>query len=128
NVEVEPFHDGAFAEADLEPAHADDRLAVGVDGDVAAAKVEHRDQYRIAAKNMAKTPSTTITMKIALTTDEVTWRPSDSAEPSTASPSIEAMRPMISAMKGALMMPTRNVFIWIAALRRDRYTSGLTSP
>ena len=42
---------------------------------------------------MAKRPPTTMTMKIAFTTDAVTWRPSDSAEPFTASPSIEAIRP-----------------------------------
>ena len=50
-----------------------------------------------------------MTMKIDFTTEEVTCRPSDSAEPSTARPSIEAMMPMTSAMNGALMMPTRKV-------------------
>ncbi len=55
----------------------------------------------MAAKNIAKMPSSTMTMKIAFTTDEVTCRPSDSAEPWTASPSIVAMMPMTRAMKGA---------------------------
>ena len=35
------------------------------------------------AKNIANRPSTTMTMKIDLTTEPVTWRPSDSAEPWT---------------------------------------------
>ena len=58
-----------------------------------------------------------MTMKMAFTTDEVTWRPSDSAEPSTARPSIVAMMPMTSAMKGALMSPTRKVLRLTAALQ-----------
>ena len=35
-------------------------------------------------------------MKMDFTTDAVTWRPSDSAEPSTAKPSIVAITPMVS--------------------------------
>ena len=92
------------------------------------AAVEHRLSNLIAAKNMAKRPSSTITMKMAFTTEEVTWRPRDSADPSTASPSRVAMMPMTSAMKGALMSPTRKVFRLTAALRRDRKMSGLMSP
>ncbi len=65
-----------------------------------------RVQKLIAAKKTAKRPSSTITMKIDLTTEAVTWRPSDSAEPWTANPSIVAMMPMVSAMNGALIRPT----------------------
>ena len=46
------------------------------------------------AKNIANKPSATITIKIDLTTDDVTCRPSDSAEPCTANPSTEAIRPI----------------------------------
>src|SRR5580704_900570 len=71
-------------------------------------------QYRIPAKNIANSPSTTTTMKIDLTTEAVTCRPSDSAEPATARPSTQEMSPMTSAMKGALMRPLRKVWRPIA--------------
>ena len=50
-----------------------------------------------------------MTMKIDLTTDEVTHRPSNSADPRTSMPSVAAMRPITIAMNGALMRPTTNV-------------------
>src|SRR6202023_3834887 len=71
-------------------------------------------QYPIPAKNMANNPSTTTTMNIDLTTEAVTCRPSDSAEPATARPSTQEMSPMTSAMKGALMRPHRKVWRLIA--------------
>ena len=84
DVEIEPFQDRLLAESDLDAADADDHLAVlgrGRDGGGRASL-----QYLIAAKNMAKRPSSTMTMKMAFTTEEVTWRPRDSADPSTARP------------------------------------------
>ena len=87
DIEVEALHDQSVAEADLEVADADDRLAlrrlpVGLAGLFGWVSDRHaRPQYLIAAKNMANRPSTTMTMKIDFTTEDVTCRPSDSAEP-----------------------------------------------
>ena len=50
-----------------------------------------------------------------LTTEAVTRQPRDSADPSTASPSTEAMSPITNPMKGALIMPLRNVWSPIAS-------------
>ena len=60
----------------------------------------------IDAKKIANTPSMTMTKKIPCTTDDVVCWPSNSALPSTASPSTQATMPMTAAMTGALMMPT----------------------
>jgi len=90
NVEIETLHDEFVAKAYDEVAH--------LDGDLRCrATVMLRPypgsglsqglpvvQYLIPAKNMANSPSTTTTMKIDLTTEAVTCRPSDSAEPPTA--------------------------------------------
>ena len=67
-------------------------------------------------------------MKIDFTTEEVTWAPSDSADPSVASPSIDAIRPMTSAMKGALMMPTMKVFTPMASCKSVAKATGLMPP
>src|SRR5579863_5278003 len=120
-VEVEPVHHQVVAEADLEAADADDDVArawAGVGGSVA--------QYVTAAKNIANSPSMTITIKIDLTTDEVTHRPSDSADPRTSMPSVEAMRPITIAMNGALMRPTMNVLMPMAFWSRSRKLCGVT--
>ncbi len=66
-------------------------------------------QNLIEEKKIEKIPSTTMTVKMAFTTEEVTRRPSDLAEPSTSRPSTDAMRPMTSAMNGALIRPTKKV-------------------
>src|ERR1700730_5008080 len=58
------------------------------------------------AKKTAATPSRTITKKIALTTDTVVCRPSDSALPLTWRPSTLATMPITSAINGALLIPT----------------------
>ena len=60
----------------------------------------------IEAKITANTPSRTITKKMALTTDTVVCRPSDSALPLTWKPSTHATMPITSAMNGALLIPT----------------------
>ena len=117
DVEIEPVEDEPVAKADLHPSSLDDRLPL----------VSHR-QYRIDAKKRAKMPSTTMTVKIDLTTDAVVWRPSDSADPSTFMPSMQAMRPIISAMTGALRMPTKKVLRPIASLSRLTKVAGVTPP
>ena len=48
----------------------------------------------------------TMTKKIPCTTEDVVCCPSDSALPSTASPSTQATMPITAAITGALMMPT----------------------
>ena len=77
---------------------------------------------------MAKSPSTTMTMNIAFTTDAVTCRPSDSADPFTASPSIEAISPITKAMKGALIRPTAKCFQVMTDCRRARKVSTPMPP
>ena len=77
------------AETDLEPAHPDhrlgERLAVGRGAGGrrrrGAGIARASGQNRTAAKNIAKSPSSTMTMKMDLTTESVTFWPSDSAEP-----------------------------------------------
>ncbi len=85
----------------------------------------HRLTSRSQAKNMAKKPSSTMTRKIDLTTEAVVCRPSDSALPSTSRPSTQATMPIISAMNGALIMPTAKWSSEIASRSRARKTSGL---
>ena len=77
---------------------------------------------------MANMPSSTMTRKIAFTTEAVVCRPRDSALPCTLKPSTQATMPMTSAMNGALMMPTSKVSSEIASLSRDKNTSGLMPP
>ncbi len=67
-------------------------------------------------------------MKMDFTTDAVTWRPSDSAEPSTAKPSIVAITPMVSAMNGALIRPTMTWWTPTAAWSRTRNWSRVRPP
>ncbi len=56
-----------------------------------------------------------MTVKIAFTTEAVTWRPRSSVEPLTASPSMDAIMQMATAMNGALMIPARKLCRLIAA-------------
>src|ERR1700730_4261968 len=116
NVEIEAFHDELVAKAHDEIAHLYRGLrrrapvvlrrwpGTGVFQGLPVA------QYPIPAKNIANSPSTRTTVKIDLTTEAVTCRPSDSAEPATARPSTQAMSPMTRAMKGALIRPLRKVW------------------
>src|SRR5262245_2794405 len=94
DVEIEPVPNLIAAEALGEPADADQDLSAVLQGHIP-----------IDDKNMANTASRIITRKIALTTALVTCVPRDSALPSTFMPSRQPTRPMISAAKGALIMP-----------------------
>src|SRR5262249_16504390 len=94
HVEIEPVEDKLVAEADPHTPGRDNHLPSDI-------RFNH-GQYRIDAKNMANSPSTTITVKIDFTTEEVVFRPSDSAEPSTFMPSMQAITAIIRAMNGAL--------------------------
>ena len=67
----------------------------------------------------------TMTMKIDLTTEAVTLRPSDSADPCTSMPSTPAMTPMVAAMNGALISPTAKVSMAMALCRRVTNTIGV---
>jgi hypothetical protein len=58
-------------------------------------------------KNMAKRPSSTMTRNTDLTTEAVVRAPNDSALPLTRSPSAQAIMPIMNAMKGALIIPTK---------------------
>ena len=126
HVEVEALHDRALAEADLEVAHADDRLRWSA-SERCAAGLQH-GQYLIAAKKHREEPIEHDDHEDCLHDGRVTCRPSDSAEPSTGEPSIVAMMPMTRAMKGALISPTMKVLMPTAARSRDRKTSVLMSP
>ena len=77
---------------------------------------------------MANTPSSAITRKIDLTTEEVVLRPSEAALPSTSNPSTQATSPIMSAMNGALIMPTSKVGSQIASRSRARKISGVMPP
>ena len=66
---------------------------------------------------MANNPSSTITRKIDLTTEEVVWSPSNSALPFTLRPSAHATAPIAKAMNGALMRPTLKCVSEIASLK-----------
>src|ERR1700730_17070767 len=107
---------GRTAETDDEIADAD-HGCVGAHGHIP-----------IAAKNMAKNPSSTMTRKIDLTTEAVVLSPSEAALPSTLNPSTQATSPMVSAMNGALIMPTAKVGIQIAWRSRSRKISGVMPP
>ena len=74
----------------------------GGEGERRRSIVHRREEHR-------EQPVHTMTMKIDLTTDDVTHRPSDLADPRTSMPSVAAIRPITTAMNGALMRPTRNV-------------------
>src|SRR3984957_9582315 len=116
HVERRAVEHGRVAEADGEIAHADHGGVAG------------HAHIPIAAKNMAKKPSSTMTRKIDLTTDEVVFRPSEAALPSTSKPSTQATSPITSAMNGALIMPTANVGSQIASRNRARKISGVMPP
>jgi hypothetical protein len=96
NVQRQMVDHGLSAEPDDEVADADRKLG---------RRFGHR-YIPIDAKNTANTPSSTITRKIDLTTDDVVCRPRDSALPLTLRPSLLATMPMTSAIKGALIIPT----------------------
>ena len=74
DVEVEPLHHDLAAEADHEVAHADDDVARrgAVERRGGRGHLVHGDQKSMAAKNTAKSPSSTMTMKIDFTTEAVT--------------------------------------------------------
>ena len=96
DVEIEPVEHLGGAELHRDIANPDDGI-----GDF--------DRHRyipIDAKKIAKMPSITITRNIPFTTDDVVCWPSDSALPSTASPSTQATMPITAAITGALIMPT----------------------
>ena len=116
HVERRVIEHGRFAEADDEIAHADHGGVAG------------HAHIPIAAKNMAKKPSSTMTRKIDLTTDEVVFSPSEAALPSTSKPSTQATSPITSAMNGALIMPTAKVGSQIASRNRARKISGVMPP
>ena len=96
DVQRKVIEHGLRPEADHEVADADrQRPFIGVHGYIP-----------IDAKNTANSPSSTMTRKMAFTTEVVVCKPSDSALPLTRSPSLHATTPITSAMNGALMMPT----------------------
>ena len=69
---------------------------------------------------MANSASSTITVKMDLTTEEVVRSPTDSALPDTRMPSRQPIMAIAIARNGALMMPTKNVLVSIAASTRCR--------
>src|SRR6185295_10023612 len=121
DVEIKTVQDEAAAKGDAHAAGRDDDFAFAGGG-------KGHDQNRIAAKNMAKRPSTTMTEKIDFTTELVVCLPSDSAEPCTFMPSIQAVVPIIRAIAGALMMPTRKVEIQMASRSLSRMVTGVMPP
>src|ERR1700676_362848 len=96
DVEVEPIEHLGGAELHRDIANPDD----GVDD------LRRHHHIPIDAKKIAKMPSMTMTKKMPCTTDEVVCCPSDSALPSTASPSTQATIPITAAITGALIRPT----------------------
>jgi hypothetical protein len=96
DVEIKPVEN--FRRAELHRDVADPDNGVG-------GRRRHR-HIPIEAKKIAKTPSMTMTKKMPCTTAEVVCCPSDSALPSTASPSTQATMPITAAMTGALTRPT----------------------
>src|SRR5580693_1832265 len=116
HIERRAVEHGCVAETDSEIAHADH-------GGVA-----RHAHIPMAAKNMAKKPSSTMTRKIDLTTDAVVFSPSEAALPSTSKPSTQATSPITSAMNGALIMPTEKVVTEIASRSRARKMSGGMPP
>src|SRR5581483_319759 len=115
-IEVEILQHVALAEPDAQVAHADDVL------------LRRRHYMSIPAKKIANKPSSTMTRKIAFTTDAVVCSPSDSAEPATRKPSTQAINPITKAMNGALIMPTSKVEREIASRKRSMKTSGGMPP
>jgi hypothetical protein len=69
-----------------------------------------------------------MTRKIDLTTEAVVLSPSEAALPSTSKPSVQATSPMVSAMNGALIMPTSNVGSQIASRSRSMKIGGAMPP
>jgi hypothetical protein len=109
HVEGDAVENGGAAEADHKIAHpqGDFVRRIGRPHPRYGLGQRHAASYlSMAAKNTAKNPSRTMTRKIDFTTAAVVCRPSDSALPFVSSPSTQAMMPMISAMNGALIMPT----------------------
>src|SRR5262245_10715733 len=94
DVEIETVPNLLTAESLGESAHADHDFSAILD-----------DHTPIPDRNMANTASKIITRKIALTTALVTCVPRDSALPSTLRPSRQPTRPMMTAAKGALIIP-----------------------
>ena len=111
----------------------DDRLAVKANDEILQADCEWRLEIEhchipIAEKNIANSPSITMTQKIDLTTDVVVWAPSDSALPFTFNPSVQATIPMTKAMKGDLIMPTSKSEIDTASRSRETKKLGSMPP
>jgi hypothetical protein len=98
NIEIQMIQHYAGTEPDDEVAHPNGRLLYG--------RSHAMRHIPMEAKNMAKSPSSTITRKIDFTTEAVVCSPSDSALPFTLRPSAQATTPIASAMNGALIMPT----------------------
>ena len=96
HVEIEPVQNLGRAELHRDVANPDDGVG----------NFRRHRHIPIDAKKIANTPSMTMTKKIPCTTEEVVCWPSDSALPSTASPSTQATMPITAAITGALMMPT----------------------
>ncbi len=96
HIEIEAVQNLGCAELHRDIAHPDDRVGY----------FRRHRHIPIDAKKIANTPSMTITKKIPFTTEDVVCCPSDSALPSTASPSTHATIPITAAITGALMMPT----------------------
>src|SRR5664279_190531 len=120
-----------LAGTDIERQAVEHALVTEADGeimDIDDGCGGHGSHQPIEAKKMAKTPSSTITRKIDLTTDAVVWMPSDSALPWTFSPSEDATMPMTSAITGALIMPIQKSWIETASRSRDRKMCGLMPP
>src|SRR6185503_4544750 len=117
DVEVQSLEDVGLAETDNKVAHTDN---------VFGRRGSHH--ILIPAKNIANKPSITMTRKIAFTTEAVVCSPSDSALPSTRSPSTQAIRPITAPINGALIRPTWNVSGEIASRNRSRKTSGGIPP
>src|SRR5579875_9364 len=120
NVKIEALHNELIAKAHHKVTHPDGGLRcalnlcwpgsrLGVLPRLGVLQCVPAAQYLIPAKNKANSPSATMIMKIDLTTDAVTCRPSDSAEPLTAKPSTQEIKPMMSPMKGALINPLKKV-------------------
>src|SRR5216683_4441283 len=106
------------AEADHKVAHPDRKLRRGL---------LHR-YIPIDAKNIANSPSSTITRKIDFTTDVVVCLPSDSALPFTRKPSLQATMPITSAINGALIMPTSKWVTDTASCNRAMKIAGPMPP
>ena len=98
DVEVEPVVHHLGAEAVDEAAHLDDRLAL---------RRPSGHQTSTVAKKIAKIASSTMTRKIASTTEAEVSLPRLSALPPTFSPWWQPISAITTAKNGALMIPTR---------------------